>query len=133
MRYISLRTKNIIGAFICGFFWVASGILTQLGSTTAILISGVTLIGAGASMLAVMLMGAVEGDEMAEIHFLKTKARTYDSIVMTFLIFSLIGAGYKMVRHEELITNWHAWVMIFIGIMQLVSGITFERYEKGGD
>ncbi len=130
---MSLQTKNLIGSVICGTFWFLSGVFGLWDSFGFKLANAVALIGAGASMLTVILVGAVEGDEMSEIHTYKAKARTYDSILMGFLIFSLVGAIQNLTNHRPFIANWHAWTMMFVGFMQVLFGIHFLIYERNGD
>lgn len=130
---MSLQTKNLIGSVICGSLWFLSGVFSLWDSIGFKLAYAAALFGAGVSMITVILVEAVKGDEMSEIHTLKAKARTYDSLLMGFLIFSLVGAFQNLSNSRPFITNWHAWIMMFVGFMQFVFGIHFIIYERNGD
>ena len=97
------------------------------------LAEGISLLGAGISMLAVLVVGSVKGDEMSEIHTLKAKSRTYDCILIALLLFSLIGSVLNLAKYPFFITNWQAWLMMLIGVMQFISGFFFAKYEGVGD
>ena len=74
-----------------------------------------------------------DGDEMSELNYLKAKATICDRILMTLLIFAFAGNVNKLINHEDIILNWQSWLMMFIGVMQFMSGILFAKYEKGGE
>ena len=128
-----LTTKNMIGSIICGSCWFVAGLMSIWHTLVPMIITGLALIWAGAAMIIVMVVGFEKGDEMSEKHFLKAKARTYDSMLLALLIFSLWSSVNNLIGREQFIVNWHAWLLMFIGIMQVISGVYFAHYEKAGD
>ena len=130
---LPLTTKNLIGSIICGACWFVAGLMSNWHTLVSMIVTGLALIGAGVAMITVMIVGFEKGDEMSEMHFLKAKAKTYDCILLVLLIFSLVSSINNLVGREQFVVNWHAWLMMFIGIMQVISGFYFAHYEKAGD
>jgi len=132
-KEIPLKIKNLIGSIICGACWFLAGVFENGKSIGFMIATGLALIGAGMAMIAVTVVGWEKGDEMSELHFLKAKASTYNSMLFGILILSLVGSINRLLGNEDMIVKWHAWLLIFLGIMQLINGICFARYEKAGD
>ena len=133
MDKMSLKTKNYIGSIMGGLFWFLSGLFSLWDTTGFHIASMVSTIGAIVSMWVTMIVQVQDGDEMSEAHFLKAKARTFDSVLITFLIFVLFSSLYKLIKHEDFIVNWQSWLMMFIGFMIFTSGLYFAKFERDGD
>lgn len=129
----SLTTKNMIGSIICGVCWFVAGLMSNWHTLASMIVTGLALIGASVAMFTVIVVGFEKGDEMSEMHFLKAKAKTFDRILLTLLIFSLVSSVNNLMGREQLHVNWHAWLLMFIGIMQVISGVYFAHFEKAGD
>ena len=129
---ISLGTKNILQSIIIGVFWLIAGILNILGTKIALIISATALLVAAIVNFSLSFFNEESGDEMSEFNTYKAKACAFDitlSGVMLFCIYSAI----KMISGTESTINWNGWLLIYIGIIQVVKGILFKIYEKGID
>ncbi len=132
-KEFSLELKNHIGSIVCGVCWLLAGIFINYESKEALIATSFFLVGAAVSMLVLMFIQSVEGDEMSEMNYLKSRVRTYNSCLLTFIIFALMGVINRLTVEKDFFNNWQAWTMMFIGIQQVISGIYFAKYEKDGD
>lgn len=132
-KKISLKTKNLIGSIFAGIFFALSGIFDMFDNIPFQIVSGLFMMLAGASLIFILFIKAEEGDEMSEAHSLKAKAQTYNTILCGIIIIALISVISRMIFHKDFIVDWHAWLLVFIGIMQFMYGYYFAKYERDGD
>lgn len=75
-------------------------------------------------------MNAEEGDERSEYNLL----RAHDSafrISLLGLAVCLIIDAISSLFGIELIVHFKGWILMFLGIMNIISGVSFYHYEKG--
>ncbi len=132
-RELPIRTKNFIESIICGACWFFGGLLSGFDNKICLIISSIILLGSGFVLVFLSIVNAEEGDEMSELHYLKAKARTYDTVLLIFLLFAVIGGINRIMGHEEFISKWRIWILMLIGLMQIYAGVLFSKYEKDGD
>ncbi len=133
MKKISLKTKNYIGTVACGLFWLLAGIFELSDSRVFKIAEGIALIFAWIMLILRIFLQAEDGDEMSRAHFLKAKAMAFDSILSGVLLFTLVNSVTQLIWQKDVISDWHAWLMMFIGVMMIISGMNFARYERDGD
>ncbi len=129
---ISLKQKNIIQSIVSGFLWIVAGIFSILATKNKSLNLGTAIccFAIIALWLIVTVVNAEEGDERSEYNLL----RAHDSafrISLLGLAVCLIIDAISSLFGIELIVHFKGWILMFLGIMNIISGISFYHYEKG--
>ena len=73
-----------------------------------------------------------QGDEMSKAHYQKIRADSYSSIIGIIISWGIIVIIADFLGFT-LVHNWFSWLLILIGIEEMIMGMRFYRLEKKGD
>ncbi len=131
-RKMSVTTRITLQSLVCGLLWMLAGVGSVIHTVPALIMSVVFLVAALIIFALIGLSVNESGDEMSQLNLYKAKSRTFNIVLYGLIAFSTIVA-IQEIRGIEIVLNWRGWIMIFIGIMQFISGFLFRMYEKGID
>ena len=136
IKNIAFSTKVTLNFLCSGIFMTLAGVLFELtGTNDSLLIKCFLLLSfvlVGVFKILTLLLNSTQGDEMSAEHFKRVKAHVYGSLMISIVFFGIIGVIASFF-HYTLIDNWYGWLLMFLGIQELLAGREFINMERAGD
>ena len=128
----SLSTKNIIGMILMGIFWFLYGLMNCFDGIIFNILSLISIIGVMITLILTINLKFENGDEMAEMHFLKARSKALNALIILLLILSMLGSATRIFG-TNLVANWQGYTSMILGFVHIISGYYFWKYEKDGN
>ena len=126
---MSIATKNILQSVVVGLLWMLSGLCIQADKLIFSVVSLISLLLAVTLQVSLGFARAVPGDERSEFNHMKAKASAYTAILLGLLLWNVVACLQTLLK-IELFKFSRGWILIFIGVVQVIEGIYFHLYEK---
>ena len=127
---INVRTENILGSIVSGILWMILGFCIIRKTIPSLIIGAVVLAIIAGIYVLILFFNSRDGDEMSDYNLLKSKAKTFEVLLCTIMILSIMYSVIQLF-HLDFEIDWQGSIMFIIGMMKLFSGIYFYRFELG--
>lgn len=135
-KNLSFSTKVTLNFLCSGIFLTLAGIFFWFsGTNDSLLIKCLLLLSfilVGVFKILNLLLNSAQGDEMSTEHFRRVKARVYGSLMISIVLFGIIGVITSFF-HYTLMENWYSWLLMLFGIQELLAGRDFIKMERVGN
>lgn len=121
-----------------GTAWLAYGVFSLFDNTVCKILSIVFLL-CGITSLILGMTSREKDDEMSKHNLLKAKATTMDltkiSILFVLMINTVLGLLHTFFPslNETIFVSIKTVVPMIIGILEIVTGVLFLKYERDGE